>query len=114
MKHSDRRTDPAAPISWQRETACACLRIESSPAEIHLFPYQHFVSATLSQADSTEMLRLAFSSHDVEISGHNLRALMLALQDFAVKWMRPVPERYQRLDSSEDGTISRITIAEAS
>ena len=113
MKHSDRRTDPAAPTSWQREAACACLRIETSPAEIHLFPYQHFVSATLAHAEDAEMLRLAFSSHDVEISGHNLRALVLALQDFAVKWMRAVPERYQRLDGSEDGTISRITITEA-
>lgn len=114
MKHSDRRTDPAAPTCWQREAPCACLRIEASPREIHLFPYQHLVSATLSQADTTEMLRLAFSSHDVEISGHNLRALVLALQDFAVKWMRSIPDRYQRLDSSEDGTISRITIREAS
>ena len=114
MKHSDRRTDPAAPTSWQRETACACLRIESSPAEIHLFPYQHFVSATLAHADDAEMLRLAFSSHDVEISGRNLRALLLALQDFAVKWMRVVPERYQRLDGGEDGTISKIMITKVS
>jgi hypothetical protein len=60
------------------------------------------------------MLRLAFSSHDVEITGHNLRTLVLALQEFAVKWIRAVPERYQRLDASEDGTISRITITEAS
>lgn len=113
MKHSDRRTDPAAPTSWQRETACACLRIESSPAEIHLFPYQHFVSATLAQTEDVETLHLAFSSHDVEISGHNLRLLVLALQEFAVKWMRAVPERYQRLDASEDGAISRIRITEA-
>ena len=113
MKHSDRRANPAAPTSWQRETACACLRIESSPAEIHLFPYQHFVSAILARTDDAELLRLAFSSHDVEIFGHNLRALMLALQEFAVKWMRAVPERYQRLEASEDGTISRIRITDA-
>lgn len=59
------------------------------------------------------MLRLAFSSHDVEISGHNLRARLLALQEFAVKWMRAVPERYQRLDGSEDGRIATIRITEA-
>jgi hypothetical protein len=38
---------------------------------------------------------------------------MLALQEFAVKWMRAVPERYQRLEASEDGTISRIRITDA-
>src|SRR6059058_4204007 len=42
----------------------------------------------------TEILRLTFSSHDVEIAGRNLRALLLALQDFAVKWLRSMPERY--------------------
>lgn len=113
MKHSDRRTEPAAPTCWQREAPSACLRIESSPREIHLFPYQHLVSATLSHSEDAEILRVAFSSHDVEISGHNLRALVLALQEFSVKWMRPMPHRYQRLDSNEDGTIARITITEA-
>lgn len=114
MKDNDRRTANNAPTCWQREAPCACLRIETSAREMHLFPYQHFVSAMFNQGDEADVLRVAFSSHDVEISGRNLRTLVIALQDFAVKWMRPVPERYQRLDSNEDGTISRITITAAS
>ncbi|MDQ6912069.1 MAG: hypothetical protein M3128_04260 [Verrucomicrobiota bacterium] len=80
---------------------------------MHLFPYQHFVSATFNQHDEADVLRVAFSSHDVEISGRNLRTLVIALQDFAVKWMRPIPERYQRLDAGENGVISSIRIEEA-
>lgn len=79
---------------------------------MHLFPYQHFVSATLSHAEDTEVLRVAFSSHDVEISGQNLRALLIALQDFAVKWMRALPERYQQLETGESGIISSIRVKE--
>jgi hypothetical protein len=63
--------------------------------------------------DETEKLRLTFSSHDVEIVGRNLRHLLLALQDFAVKWMRPIPERYQSLGSGDDGVISSIRVEEA-
>ena len=80
---------------------------------MHLFPYQHFVTASLTHRDETDRLRIAFSSHDVELAGHNLRALLIALQDFAVKWMRPIPQRYQRLDANRDGVITSIRVEEA-
>ncbi len=103
----------SAPACWQREAPCACLRIETSPRESHLFPYQHLVAASLSQSDETETLRLTFSLHDVEIVGRNLRALLLAVQEFAVKWVRVMPERYHLLDTGENGVISRIRINQA-
>lgn len=59
------------------------------------------------------LLRLAFSLHDVEIEGRNLRALLLAIQEFAVKWVRIMPERYHLLEAGENGVISRIRINEA-
>jgi hypothetical protein len=49
---------------------------------------QHLINASLIDKEGVETLRLAFSSHDVEIAGHNLRSLFLALEDFAVKWVR--------------------------
>jgi hypothetical protein len=55
-----------------------------------------------------------FSFHDVEIEGNNLRALLLALQDFAVKWVRVMPERYQQLDPAENTVVSSIRVREAS
>ena len=110
---SNKRTVASAPACWQREAPCACLRIETSPRQSHLFPYQHLVTASLSQSDEAETLRLTFSLHDVEIEGRHLRALLLAIQDFAVKWVRVMPERYHQLEASENGVISRICIQEA-
>jgi hypothetical protein len=110
---TNKRTVSSAAVCWQREAPCACLRIETSPRESHLFPYQHFVTASLSQSDEAETLRLTFSLHDVEIQGRNLRALLLAIQEFAVKWMRVMPERYHQLETGENGLISRIRIREA-
>ena len=114
MKTENRRqTVQATPACWQREAPSPCLRVETRANEMRLFPYQHLVNASLTNSEGVEMLRLAFSSHDVEIAGHNLRSLFLALQDFAVKWVRSIPERYHTLDAAVDGLITEIRIEDA-
>jgi len=55
---------------------------------------------------------LLFSSHDVELQGRNLRTLLLALQDFAVKWLRTMPERYEGLETGDSGVITGIKVEE--
>ena len=113
MKTENRRqTVQATPACWQREAPCPCVRIETSPQASHVFPYQHFVSASLDQVDEAEELQLRFSSHDVELRGRNLRNLLLALQDFAVKWIRVMPLRYQELEPGDAGVITDIRIGE--
>ncbi len=114
MKIENRRqTVQTTPACWQREAPCPCLRIETSPNESHVFPYQHLVTASLTSAGQIETLRLLFSSHAVELQGRNLRTLLLALQDFAVKWVRVMPERYHQLETGENGVVSRIRVHEA-
>ena len=113
MKTENRRqTVQGMPACWRREAPCPCLRIEASPSESHVFPYQHLVTASLTSAEQIETLRLLFSSHDVELQGRNLRTLLLALQDFAVKWIRAVPSRYQGLGTGDAGVITEIRIEE--
>lgn len=114
MKTENRRqTVQATPACWQREAPCPCLRIETSPNESHVFPYQHLVTASLTSAEQIETLRLLFASHNVELQGRNLRTLLLALQDFAVKWLRTMPERYEGLETGDGGVITGIQIEEA-
>ena len=114
MKTENRRqTVQATPACWQREAPCPCLRIETSPNESYVFPYQHLVTASLTSAEQIETLRLLFSSHDVQLQGRNLRTLLLALQDFAVKWLRAMPERYEGLETGDGGVITGIQIEEA-
>jgi hypothetical protein len=114
MRHrseTDKRTETVAPTCWFRESSCTCLRVEVSGTEAHIFPYQQMVTASLIHENAADVLRLAFSSHDVEITGRNLRELLVALQEFAVKWIRAVPERYQMtIMSSDQGNILRIQI----
>ena len=103
----------SAPMCWPHEGPCACLRLEICGNEALILPYAHLISASLILAENTETLRLSFSSHDVELQGHNLRTLLLALQDFAVKWVRAMPGRYQGLEAGDNGVITASQIAEA-
>jgi len=85
--------------------------VEISKTESHLFPYQQLITASLAHENTEDVLRLAFSSHDVEITGRNLRELLVALQEFAVKWLRAVPDPYQlTMAPTEQGMVSRICI----
>jgi Protein of unknown function (DUF1348) len=58
--------------------------------------------------DSRWRNRAEFANGRQEIIGCNLRALLLALQDFAVKWIRVMPPRYQELETGEAGVITEI------
>ena len=113
MRHrseTDKRTEPVAPTCWLRESSCTCLRVEISGTEAHLFPYQQMVSASLVHENAVDVLRLAFSSHDVEVTGRNLRELLVALQEFSVKWLRVVPDRYEGVAVAESATITKVRL----
>jgi hypothetical protein len=85
--------------------------VEISGAETHLFPYQQMVTASLVHENAVDVLRLAFSSHDVEITGRNLRELLVGLQDFSVKWLRSMPDRYQGVAVTESVTITKVRLS---
>jgi hypothetical protein len=84
--------------------------VEISGAEAHIFPYQQLVTASLVHENAVDVLRMAFSSHDVEITGRNLRELLVGLQEFSVKWLRTVPDRYQGVVVAESVMITKVCL----
>jgi len=109
-RHLENPSVPTAPTCWQREAPAACIRVEIPEGEVHLFPYGQLVTACLARTEEGETVRITFASHEVEIIGRNLRDLLLALQDFAVKWIRATPQRYQSLVDGEGGIVSKIAV----
>ena len=110
-RHLDTSKPPhPAPTCWKREVPCPCLRVEPTGSEAHLFPYQQLLTASLNHAKGADTLRLVFASHEVELAGHNLRDLLDALQEFAVKWVRTVPERYRLATGGDGGFVTGIRI----
>jgi len=81
------------------------VRSKTADGKIHLFPYGQLVSASLVRTEDSEIVRIAFANSDVEITGRNLRDLFHALQDFAVKWVRAMPARYQALGEGTAGSF---------
>lgn len=104
-----------APASWEREPHSPCLRIETESGDLHVFPYHHLLTASLTQASNADCtLLVSFSTHDVELKGCGLRDLLLGIQEFAIKWVRPVPERYRGIASSQCGFVYSIRIVASS
>jgi hypothetical protein len=112
-RHLENNSSPSLPTCWQREASSACLRIETADGQIHLFPYGQLVTVSLTRTKDGETLRITFATHDVEITGRNLRELLHGLQHFAVKWVRATPQRYQLLGNQEAGAVSNIRITAA-
>jgi hypothetical protein len=108
---SNEHATATGPAFWEREGVTACLGVELSSGETHLFSYQHFINASLFRgANGIEILRICFSGHDVEIDGRGLRDLLVGLQNFGVKWVRTVPARYGGLIEKSDVGIMIIRI----
>jgi len=99
------------PACWGRERHRDCLRIETQ-AEVLLLPYQHLVSIRLRQQDQNELLNLTFSSHRVTLEGRHLNEIVMALQEFAVEWVAPIPARYQSLREANGATVFKVTVEE--
>ena len=85
--------------------------MEISDTEAHIFPYQQLVTASLIHENAVDVLHLAFSSHDIEITGRNLRELLVGLQDLSVKWLRAVPNRYHDFRVAQSATITDVRIS---
>ena len=104
-------TASTAPACWQREPQVSCLRLELPSGETHILSNQQFLAACLRPGERVpETLCISFSCHEIEIDGHGLRDLLLALQSFEVKWVRTAPERYRNLVGGDSGMVSSIRV----
>ena len=75
-----------------------------------LLPYQQFLGAHLRQEAEAEILSISFSSHQLTLEGRNLEEIVLALQEFAVGWIKPVPARFECLIDSGSATVANVAI----
>lgn len=100
------------PPCWERERDRDCLRIKMEGEEL-LLPYQHFLGAHFRRQEQTEALTISFSSHSITLEGRNLEEIVTALQEYAVDWIAPTPQRYQSLLDDDAATILKLEIKAA-
>lgn len=106
------RSDDSSLVAWESNPQAQALRVDLQNGTFFVLPYSHFVFAHFERRKSSEALRVSFTTHDVRVSGRNLRELGIALQKLTVDWIREVPTRYAALAEKGGTIIERIEIAE--
>jgi hypothetical protein len=90
-------------------SAADSLRLELNPKCFCLLSYHHLEFAKFESAQNEDVITMLFLNRTVRITGQNLRALGLALQERTVEFIKPLPERYSLL-ASEDVSVKTIEI----
>lgn len=86
---------------WHRERERTCFRVETRGNEVFIFPYSQFLGAHHIRAGSEQTLKIMLSNYEIILTGLRLEKLLVALQEFAVAWIKPVPARYRHFQNSE-------------
>jgi hypothetical protein len=90
-------------------SAVDSFRLELNPKCFCLLSYHHLEFAKFESAQNEDVITMLFLDRTVRITGKNLRALGLALQDRTVEFIKPLPERYSSL-ASDDVSVKTIEI----
>jgi len=108
------RPDESSLVAWEQNPQAQALRVDLQSGVFFVLPYSQFGFAHFAREANHETLRVSFATHDVRVSGRNLRELGLALQKLTVDWIREVPSRYAALSEKGCAFIERIEITEIS
>ena len=106
--------DESSLVAWEQNPQAQALRVDLQGGVFFVLPYSHFGFAHFAREANHETLRVSFATHEVRVSGRNLRELGLALQKLTVDWIREMPARYAALPEKGCVLIERIEITEAS
>lgn len=98
------------PGCWQRERDRHCLRIELNSGETFLFPYQQLLGGRHVRAGNQETLQISFSTHLITLSGRNLVEVVVALEDLAISWIKPLANRYRELVELDEACVTNIEV----
>jgi hypothetical protein len=102
--------DESSTVAWEHNPQAEALRVDLQSGVFFVLPYSHFAFAHFARETDCEMLRVSFTTHDVRVSGRNLREVGLALQKLAVDWIREIPARYVALTQKGGPFIERIEV----
>ncbi|MEO6739424.1 MAG: hypothetical protein ABIP20_04175 [Chthoniobacteraceae bacterium] len=118
IKSSQSESKAAEPAAASRSIACwnedaqtQALRVELKGGDFFVFPVSHFLCAEFTRGAEGDLLRLAFTTHEVKIRGRHLREVALALQRLAVEWIREIVPKYAALAGPDAAIIMAIEVA---
>ena len=96
-------------LSWNRAGQPRCLRVELADGTFFVLPYQHLVCVGF-EPGTDDTINVTIASHEVKITGKNLRELALAFQKFTVDWVKQWPAGSVAAASGEGVHIASIAV----
>jgi hypothetical protein len=108
----DARTNSPNLDCWSRDPQSQALRVEVGGGSWFIFPYSHFLFASLERAEDQDVLWISFTTHDVRVRGRGLMALLNAAQKMSIDWIKPLPRRYEKLVMADAAFVEKIDVQE--
>ncbi|MGA2603915.1 MAG: hypothetical protein ABSG14_06780 [Verrucomicrobiia bacterium] len=96
-------------LSWNRTVQPRCLRVELADGALFVLPYQH-LGCVRFEPGTDDTVNVTIASHEVKITGKNLRELALAFQKFTVDCVKELPKRFVAGANSEGVHIASIVV----
>lgn len=98
------------PLCWSKDAQAQAFRVEMDDGSFVVLPYDHLGFVKLEPQKDSDLLHVFLSTHDIQITGRNLRALGLAFQKCAVDWIRALPARSSPQAEDDYVWIKNITL----
>ena len=97
---------------WTKDYQTQALRVELADGGSYVFPYRRLAFVRFESGNDHDTLHILLDTHQIQIVGKHLREVELALQKFAVDWVRGLAERYDIEPSDDSVRITSITVNE--
>jgi hypothetical protein len=102
---------PSRPC-WNRDYQARALRVELADGNLYVFPYRRLAFVRFESGNDHETLHVVLDTHQIHITGKQLREMALALQKSAVDWVRELPGRYGSQADDDHVWITSIAVSE--
>ena len=101
------------PECWATDPNARAIRIEVSPGDSLLLPFDQFVFAESDIEEKEQRLRLVFATHEVVVKGHSLRRIETALQRMELSHLACLPGVSRSLMADGQPFIREIAVIES-
>ncbi|HEX5398702.1 MAG TPA: hypothetical protein VFY06_06605 [Verrucomicrobiae bacterium] len=101
-----------SPECWAIDPQARGLRVEVSPEQELLLPFDQFAFAELTTAGREQRLQFNFATHQVSIHGQNLRRIENAMQRMELNFVARVSTNYQSVVTQGQPLILKIVVTE--
>src|SRR6266542_3737921 len=102
-----------SPECWASDPNARAVKVELSPEQSLLLPFDQFAFAELKTEGKQQHLRLVFATHEVSVRGNSLRRVETAMQRMELSLLAALPGQHRSLVPEGQQLIVEIVVTEA-